>query len=192
ALLPVLAALAGACGDDGSYAGSAGAGADYGEPPQEEAPPRPDDAADGESQTCDETKPVTLFLSPDDSNSTSSPVQVRESILSGGELAYAPIRTWEFLNYYSFSYPTAEPGMVTVTPELARTEGMPEGQYLLQIGVASESVPAADRLPMNITLVLDESGSMNGHPLEMEREVCLQIAGSLRAGDIVSLVGWDT
>src|SRR5690606_13424851 len=144
---------------------------DYEPPPQGEAPLPPSDdvaADDGDAQACDESSPVTLFLSPDDSNSTSSPVQVREAILGGGGLSSAPIRTWEFLNYYSFNYPAPEAGMLSVTPELARVEGMPEGQYLLQIGIASERVPAADRLPMNITLVLDESGSMAGLPLEME------------------------
>jgi Ca-activated chloride channel family protein len=62
----------------------------------------------------------------------------------------------------------------------------------MQIGISGESIPAADRPLMNVTLVLDESGSMGGHPMDMEKEVCRQIAGSLRKGDIVSMVGWDT
>src|SRR6185436_10444577 len=46
-----------------------------------------------------ETKP--LYISPDDSNSTASPVLVREF----GETA--PVRVWEFLNYYTFDYAPA-------------------------------------------------------------------------------------
>lgn len=142
---------------------------------------------------CDIDTPVVLYLSPDDSNSTSSPVQVREAVLGDlGGLGWAPIRTWEFLNYYNFSYAPAEPGQLRVTPEVARFAGMPEGQMAMQIGVSGEAVPAADRPLMNVTLVLDESGSMGGTPMDMEREVCRQIAGSLRKGDVVSMVGWDT
>lgn len=141
---------------------------------------------------CDIETPVVLYLSPDDSNSTSSPVQVREAVLGKfGGLNSAPIRTWEFLNYYSFDYAPAEPGQVRVTPELARVADT-DGQYIMQIGVSSEALPAADRPLMNVTLVLDESGSMGGHPMDMQREVCRTIAASLRKGDIVSMVGWDT
>ncbi len=142
---------------------------------------------------CDIETPVVLYLSPDDSNSTSSPVQVREAVLGDfGGLNGVPIRTWEFMNYYSFAYAAAEPGQVRVTPELAQFQGQPDGQYTMQIGISGEAVPAADRPLMNVTLVLDESGSMQGLPIEMEREVCRTIAGSLRKGDIVSMVGWDT
>jgi Ca-activated chloride channel family protein len=171
-----------------------------GETGGEEPPPEDDeqnsssgaDSTGGEEITCDSETPVVLYLSPDDSNSTSSPVQVREAILEWGSLYYAPIRTWEFLNYYSFNYEAAKPGMVTVTPELARIEGMPDNQIVVQIGVASETIANPDRPLMNVTMVLDESGSMGGHPIEMERAVCRAIAGSLRAGDVVSMVGWDT
>ncbi len=139
---PLLAALTGACGDDGAGAGSyrtAGA-----RRPRRTADgrPAPNDAQAGEGPACDEEKPVTLFLSPDDSNSTSSPVQAREAILTRRGLAGVPLRTWEFLNYYSFKYPAAQPGQVTVTPELTRVDGMPEGQYVMQIGVAGEAIPA--------------------------------------------------
>jgi len=193
AIVPLLAALTGACGDDaGTSYGDGGYQDSGGVPEASPNQPMPDDAEAGEGAACDEETPVTLYLSPDDSNSTASPVLAREAILARGDVAGVPLRTWEFLNYYSFKYPAAQPGQVTVTPELTRVDGMPEGQYLMQIGIAGESIPNADRKLMNITLVLDESGSMSGQPIEMEREVCRQIAGSLRAGDVVSLVGWDT
>ncbi|WAS90314.1 vWA domain-containing protein [Nannocystis punicea] len=152
-----------------------------------------DDSTSTGEPACDDQTPVVLYLSPDDSNSTSSPVQVREAVLSDwGSLSYVPIRTWEFLNYYSFGYEAAEKGMVTVLPEIARFAEDPDDHYVVQIGVASETVKNADRPLMNVTLVLDESGSMSGTPMELQQEVCRTIAGSLRAGDIVSAVGWDT
>ncbi|MCA9657367.1 MAG: VWA domain-containing protein [Myxococcales bacterium] len=151
------------------------------------------DTTTGGEEVCDDQSPVTLYLSPDDSNSMSSPVQVRETILGGWQdyLWGVPIRTWEFFNYYTFEYPAAKPGEVIITPELYRLEEQPEGEYLLQIGVSSEVISNENRAPMNITLVLDESGSMSGPPMEMQKETCRAIAASLKVGDIVSMVGWD-
>jgi Ca-activated chloride channel homolog len=149
------------------------------------------DESSGEPAACDAETPVVLYLSPDDSNSTSSPVQAREAVLRGTGLSNTPIRTWEFLNYYGFDYPRAEPGAVVVTPQLARV-GDSDDTFTLQIGVSSERIANADRPLMNITLVLDESGSMEGTSMEMQKAACRALAGSLRKGDVVSMVGWDT
>jgi len=148
----------------------------------------------GGEELCNELDDVTLFLSPDDSNSMSSPVQAREAVLGGwgGELNWVPLRIWEFFNYYTFDYPAAESGTVIVTPELFRLDSQLEGEYTLQIGISSHSLSNDNRPPMNITFVLDESGSMSGSPMDMQKEACRAIAAQLKEGDIVSMVGWDT
>lgn len=183
-------------GSESDTAATTGAGPDSGD-----AEPQPDDSGAEESSSssstgepaCDDQSPVELFLSPDDSNSMSSPVQVRDAVLGGwSSPASVPIRTWEFLNYYGFDYPPAGPGELTVVPSLYHDNSMEDGEYLLQIGVASEEVADEDRAPMNITLVLDTSGSMSGHPIEMLKESCRAIARSLREGDIISMVTWST
>jgi len=156
-------------------------------------PPDDETGGDGdgdEEPACNDEDSVRLFLSPDDSNSMSSPVQMRGAI-EEYQAPYAPIRPWEFFNYYSFDYPPADPGLVTLTSELVPDDGI-SGRYTLQIGVASEEIASADRAPMNLTFVLDTSGSMSGHPIEMLRTVCREIAAKLKAGDIVSMVTWDT
>jgi Ca-activated chloride channel family protein len=187
--------------NDPSAGDSEGAGTTGGEPQGTTGDPNDETTGEassssgttGEEAVCDVGTPVVLYLSPDDSNSTSSPVQAREAVLGDfGNLNWVPIRTWEFLNYYSFDYAPAEPGQIRVVPELARFKDQPDGQYTMQIGISSEAIPAADRPLMNVTLVLDESGSMSGHPMDMQREVCRTIAASLRKGDVVSMVGWDT
>ena len=198
--LSLLAALTGACSgfaDTGSFDSNTGyeeGNDEQGDEQGDESGMNEETGDDDESggQACDAETPVTLYLSPDDSNSTASPVLVRAAVLGGESLAGAPIRTWEFLNYYAFPYPAAEPGALAVWPEIARIDGAPDGQYVVQIGVSSESMANADRPLMNVTLVLDESGSMDGHPMAMQRAVCRRIAASLRAGDVVSMVGWDT
>ncbi|MCA9688126.1 MAG: VWA domain-containing protein [Nannocystaceae bacterium] len=159
--------------------------------------PDPEETTDttGEPMACDEQTEVVLYLSPDDSNSMSSPVQARESVL--GEVNYlnqVSIRPWEFMNYYTFDYPAAEVGKISLTTELLAVDPFVEGelQYIMQIGVGSESMTNEQRPPMNVTLVLDESGSMKGEPMAMLKESCRAIAASLKEGDNVSVVTWDT
>lgn len=175
--------------DDSGAAGSTG-GETGGEPGSESGEETGSSGTTGEEPTCDAETPVVLYLSPDDSNSTSSPVQAREAV-KNGTLASAPIRAWEFLNYYSFDYPQAQPGELIVTPQLARV-GDSQDSFTLQIGVSSEQIANSDRPLMNITLVLDESGSMEGTSMAMQKAACKALAGSLRKGDVVSMVGWDT
>lgn len=164
--------------------------------------PEPDDSGNEGGSTggtstgepaCDDQTEVELFLSPDDSNSMSSPVQVRSAVLdSFSSLSSSPIRVWEFLNYYSFDYPPAEPGTLALQTSLLHEEDAPEGEFKLQIAVTSPEISNEDRAKMNLTLVLDESGSMSGMPMNLQKETCRVIASSLRPGDIVSIVGWDT
>ncbi|MCA9707391.1 MAG: hypothetical protein KDK70_16185, partial [Myxococcales bacterium] len=169
-------------------------GGDTGDGGSEPAPAPDDEGIDNGSDLdgCDAQADVTLFLSPDDSNSMSSPVQARAAVLSDwGSVQSVAIRTWEFFNYYGFGYPAApEPGAVAVTPSLLAGEA--EGEFLLQIGVSSHSLSAATREPINVTLVLDTSGSMSGHPMDMLEASSLAIVGSLDEGDTVSMVTWDT
>ncbi len=181
-------------GDYDGYVDDAnGDGASIPEPTDPDPAPDDEQQADPDPTTCDASAPVTLYLSPDDSNSMSSPVQAREAILDGfGSLSGIPIRPWEFMNYYRFDYPAAQPGSVQIFPSLIRTPGAEPGAYTLQIAVASEQVDAQDRAPLNITLVLDTSGSMSGRPMDMLIATCEAIAGSLQEGDVISMVTWDT
>ena len=184
-------------GDGGgdSDTASPGTGDSGGDPPPDDTGDDPDTStgtSTGEPM-CDDQTPVELYLSPDDSNSMSSPVQVRAAVLGGWSSIHgAPIRIWEFLNYYSFDYPAADPGTLALHTSLLHDEDMPEGEYKLQIAVSSPAIANADRAKMNLTLVLDESGSMSGMPMNLQRETCRVIASSLQPGDVVSIVGWDT
>ncbi|MCB9715656.1 MAG: VWA domain-containing protein [Myxococcales bacterium] len=181
-------------GDEGPAGGGdepAGGDDGGGEPPPAEPDDDGVDNGAGEAEVCDASQDVTLYLSPDDSNSMSSPVQARSSVLDEwGGVQMVAIRTWEFFNYYHFGYPAAEAGTLAVHPSLQ--EGEAAGEYLLQIGVSSEEIADEARAPINITLVLDTSGSMAGEPMEMLKESCRAIAASLREGDTISMVTWAT
>ena len=189
---------AGSGNDDGPEApwDGSGAGSSAGEMP----PPDEGGESEGGSEesgddveaphACNDDERVALFLSPDDSNSMSSPVQAREAALDAfSSLSAVAIRPWEFLNYYSFDYAPADPGTLALSTALRRDA---DDAYTLQIAVTSETIAAEARAPMNITFVLDTSGSMEGHPMDMLEATCRAVASSLREGDIVSLVTWNT
>jgi Ca-activated chloride channel homolog len=133
--------------------------------------------------------PVVLYQSSDDSNSMASPAIARRLINLGQRVPAGIVRTYEFLNYYKVAYEAAPASRVRVVPQM-RPAKKP-GEYTLQIGIQSEAAPVKRR-PMNITFVLDCSGSMSGNPIAIEREAVKAIAGVMQAGDRVSMVTWNT
>jgi len=100
------------------------------------------------------------------------------------------IRPWEFLNYYNFDYPAAEPGNLAIVPEFV-VDPEDASNYILQVSVSSELRSNGERAPLNLALVLDTSGSMEGPPLLMMQESMRALASNLRQGDTVSLVTWS-
>ena len=179
-------------GDGDTTGGDPGDGDTGDEPPAETGDGDGDGDGDPEP-ACNDVDDVVLYLSPDDSNSMSAPVQVRERVLAVGStsLAGVPIRTWEFMNYYGFPYPAADDGTLGLHAAIQPVEAA-ESTWRLQLAVASEIMTPDERPPMNVTLVLDTSGSMGGEPIALLKETSRAIAASLRAGDKVSVVEWDT
>jgi Ca-activated chloride channel family protein len=186
-------------GGDGDGDGDESPGDGDGDGGDGDADPTGDGDGDGddtETETgdplCDDQTDVVLYLSPDDSNSMSSPVHVRERVLNEGStsLSNIPIRVWEFMNYYGFDYPAAADGELALYAAMAPLEGQ-DATWQLQLAVSSEMMAPDERPPMNITLVLDTSGSMAGEPMNMLKETSRVIAANLRAGDLVSMVEWD-
>jgi Ca-activated chloride channel homolog len=147
--------------------------------------------AEGVVDVCgklDNSKPLQLFLSADDSNSMASPAIARSIIKQGGIPPAGLIRTYEFLNYYDLGYERAAKGELALFLEMK--EGGVSGSYALELAVSSEAAVFVRR-PMNITFVLDTSGSMDGVPIERSRATVKAIATSLKKGDIVSAVTWN-
>lgn len=158
----------------------------------------PDDEETGDGDgdpepLCNDADEVVLYLSPDDSNSMSSPVQARTRVLDDGttSLAVVPIRTWEFMNYYDFPYAPAADGELALHAAIAPMEDDPT-TWRLQLAVSSEAMTPEERPPINVTLVLDTSGSMGGQPIELLKETSRAIVSQLREGDTVSICEWDT
>lgn len=169
-------------GATGSGGGGAGLPTNNVLPPQEEDPEVPACAE------LDDSKPLVLYLSADDSNSMGSPALARE-LLNEGMAPGNLIRTYEFLNYFNVDYPAPDFGELAIYPQME--PAATEGHYDLQIGLRSYDA-VLPRRPMTITFVLDTSGSMGGEAILRERAVVEAIAASLTDGDIVNMVTWST
>lgn len=147
----------------------------------------------GDDDVCDADQSTSIELDLPDSNAMVSPVQARMAVLDGwGVFGDLFIRPWEFLAYYPFDYPAAAPGELAVQVELFAPKDQPEGSYELQIGVTGPWMSAAERPPLDLTLVLDVSGSMKGVPVMLLKDACMALLGELRAGDRVSIVTWTS
>ena len=142
-------------------------------------------------------QPSTLYLSADDSNSMAGPAIARRMILAGQLVPAHVIRPWEFLNYYDFSFEPAAPGQVRIVPQLS---SCPQGDRLsLQVALQAEARTDSARAPLNLTFVVDTSGSMGqpqqlggALPIELARAAIRALAGRLHDGDVVSMVTWNT
>lgn len=185
-------------GNDSASAGGSTTTADpSGTPPDEPTPdPEPgvDDVIESEAPLvpgCDLEHPLQLQLRTLDAGAAASPAQVRDAALSNWvSLTGIGIRAWEFFNYYTFDYPAAaEPGAIVITPALAQDDN---DEYTLQVGIRTHNVSADQRPPLRLTLALDNSGSMQGKAQDLVRITGEAIAASLREGDIVSIVTWNS
>ncbi len=181
----------GAGGGNSSFSATSGTG--FGDTPAPLPPAIPtQDAAPDAAFLCDaldQTKPLVLYLSADDSNSMGSPAYARSWLDMGSAPPKERIRTYEFLNYYRIDYPAPPPGKLSIVPQMENAE-IP-GELNLQIGVRAFDA-LKPRRPITVTFVLDTSGSMDGPAIEREREVAKAIVKSLELGDIVNMVTWNT
>jgi Ca-activated chloride channel family protein len=130
-------------------------------------------------------------MSNDDSNSQASPVLARHTILQGGIVDPFRVRIYEFLNYYDLSYENPEDVPATVGLQMRRTNAE-LGEFVLLAYAQGHALTNEARRPMNLVFSLDTSGSMEGEPMARLKDSMWAIAGSLKAGDVVSAVTWNT
>ncbi|MCB9631904.1 MAG: VWA domain-containing protein [Sandaracinus sp.] len=88
------------------------------------------------------------------------------------------------------SRPTiTDPGLVQMTADLGHARllaGQP-GEVLARLRIGADEAQLGERAPLNLALVVDTSGSMDGDPIEDAREATKSILRMLRSDDRVSV-----
>lgn len=93
----------------------------------------------------------------------------------------------------------SKPLSVTITPSRQATmaNGPAREQFLLEItapnepGLPGMAVGSGPRTPLNLCLVIDRSGSMEGAPLEYVKQACGHVVDLLGPNDVLSIVVFD-
>src|SRR5690606_7174538 len=78
---------------------------------------------------------------------------------------------------------------VRIVPQLSSCPV--DNQLNLQVALSAEQRDPTDRRPLNLTLVVDTSGSMVGTPLSLARSALSAMATQFQKGDLVSLIFWN-
>jgi Mg-chelatase subunit ChlD len=144
-----------------------------------------------ELECPDTADPIVLYMSNDDSNSQASPALVRRLIHEGQLVHPERVRIHEFLNYYTITAdnPVDKPAEVGI--QMRRTSAE-LGEFSLLLYAEGQQLRDQDRPPLNLVFSLDTSGSMEGERIELVKDSMVALAGSLRADDVISLVGWNS
>jgi Ca-activated chloride channel family protein len=67
----------------------------------------------------------------------------------------------------------------------------PSSQRQLSIAISALAAKQDRNLPLNLCLVLDHSGSMNGRPMETVKNAAIRLIERLNPGDRISVVAFD-
>lgn len=131
---------------------------------------------------------ATTYLSNDDSMSLASAQRMLWAIQNRGSVSASQIRPHEFLNYFSFdTRPVAKGETFSVMASAEKT-----GSDSLTLAMAVKGASPA-RMPLDLTLVLDRSGSMSaeGRMSYLKRGLNKMVAENLKKGDRVDFVLFD-
>jgi Ca-activated chloride channel family protein len=103
----------------------------------------------------------------------------------------ASIRVEEWLNALPYDLPEPD-GTVGVSADSALAPSLSDGTQLVRVGVNTREATQADRRPVNITLVVDRSGSMDiRERLGLVQSSLALLADSLRDDDTVAVVSFE-
>ena len=101
----------------------------------------------------------------------------------------ASVRVEEFINYFSYNYPSPDSGAFGVNLEAAPSPfSVEKDRYLVRVGVQGKRIAQKDRKPVHLTFLVDVSGSMDQpDKLGLAKESLKILTRNLKSGDTVAL-----
>lgn len=139
------------------------------------------------------------FISPKSENfstfgvdvDTASYTQMRAFIERGQRPDPNSVRIEEYINYFDYALPQPEkndPCPFSATCEIGRHPYAP-GALLAKIGIQGRKIESGALPKLNLTFLIDVSGSMNsGDKLPLVKDALLQLLDKLKPEDCISLV----
>jgi Ca-activated chloride channel family protein len=87
-----------------------------------------------------------------------------------------------------------DPGLIKVETAVDKPEILAgkAGEVVLQIKVRADQPPRAQRPPLNLAILIDASGSMEGDPIDAAKNAVADVLGRLRAGDRAAIVSFGS
>lgn len=102
----------------------------------------------------------------------------------------ASIRVEEFVNNFTYNYASGD-DVLSISAEVVPSPYRP-GFHLLHVGVKAKHVPDQQRLPANLVLVADVSGSMAGdNKMALQKRALTTLVSQLGPKDSVAIVSYD-
>lgn len=153
-------------------------------PPVADTERYPDATPNPVKRTADE--PVSTFSIDVDTAAYSN---VRRFIDEGRAPPRDAVRVEEMVNYFDYGYARPErlEEPFAVTAEVAPSPWSP-GRQIIHVGLQGYELPAAERRPLNLTFLVDVSGSMNSaDKLALAKQAMNLIIDRLRPQDTVAV-----
>ncbi len=116
----------------------------------------------------------------------------RQYLIDGHMPPEEAIRAEEFVNHFDYGYATPTDGRFRIFTELTSSP-FDRQTYIMKIGVKAKEIAEERRKPLNLTIVVDVSGSMGyDNRMELVKQSIDLLLAQLDAGDRVSVVAYGS
>jgi Ca-activated chloride channel family protein len=126
---------------------------------------------------------------------TASYDYARSALLDGSLPPEDQVRPEEFVNYFDQGYAEPEGNGFAITvdgAELPEWYGGGDATHLMRVGLQTRTASDEERPDVNLTFVIDVSGSMEGDRMELVRDSLHTLVDSLRPEDSVAIVTYES